>query len=191
VDAVGICNLALGWLGERAITTLDAELGTTEELCARLYPEALRVVLEARAWTFATQRLQLGPAEATGLVDFPSRYPIPTTVIRVLTCDDGTGTQEIEWRREGAYVLTQTSPPTVSAKAIVLVEDPALFSPTFGRALAARIAADLAGPITENRSLAADMEQRYQLELRQAGTRDGLQGTSESTRSSGLAARRW
>lgn len=191
MDAVGICNLALGWLGERAIVALDGTLGTTEDLCERIYPEALRAALEARAWTFATQRLQLAPAEATGLADFPSRYPIPATVIRVLTCDDGSGTQEIEWRREGAYVLTETSPVTLYAKALVLVEDAALFSPGFGRVVAARVAADLAGPITENEELATAMERRYLAELAQAATRDGLQGTSEKVRSSGLAAKRW
>lgn len=191
MDAVGICNLALGWLGERSITALDATLGTVEELCARVYPEALRAALEARAWTFATQRLQLGPVVATGLADFPSKYALPATVIRVVTCDDGSGTQEIEWRREGAFVLTETSPTTLYVKAIVLLEDPALFSPGFGRVVAARVAADLAGPITENPQLALTMERRYQGELAQAAARDGMQGTSERVRSSELAAKRW
>lgn len=193
MDPVGICNLALSWIGQKAITQLDAvnPVSATEELCARVYPEALRAVLEARAWTFATKREELAPAAATGLVDFPSKYPVPATVVRVLTCDDGSGTQEIEWRREGAFVLTETSPTKVYAKVVTLEEDTTKFTPGFGRAVAARVAADIAGTITENRALQELMEERYQFELREAGRRDGMQGTSEKTRSSGLAARRW
>jgi hypothetical protein len=193
VDALGICNLALGWLGQAAITQLNLETpaSTTEELCARLYPEALRAVLEARAWTFATQRLQFEPAAATGLADFPSKYPIPATVVRVLSCDDGGGSNDIEWRREGGYILTETSPTKVYAKAIMLEEDASKFSPSFGRALAARLAADLAMPLTENRARAEFLEAQYLRELMNAARLDGQQGTAEKTRPSGLAARRW
>lgn len=193
MDAVGICNQALGWLGEKAITKLDeaAADSTAEELCARLYPNALRAVLEAKAWTFATERLEFAPAAATGLVDFPSKYPIPATVVRVLSCDDGGGTNELEWRRERAYVLTETSPTKVYAKAIVLVEDASLFPPGFCRALSARLAADLAIPLTENARLEEAMEAKYLRELAVAGRLDGQQGTAERVHTSALAARRW
>lgn len=193
MDPVGICNLALAWIGQKAITQLDVvnPVSATEELCARVYPEALRAVLEARAWTFATKREEFAPATATGLADFPSKYPVPSTIVRVLACDDGSGSYELEWRREGAFVLTQTSPTAVYAKVTTLEEDASKFPPGFGRAVAARVAADIAGAVTENRALQQLMEERFQFELREAGRRDGMQGTSERQRSSGLAARRW
>ena len=193
MDPVGICNLALGWLGSGRLSQLDADspLSTIEELCAEQYPAALRAVLASRAWAFATTRLLLGPASSTGLADFPSAYPIPTTVLRVLACDDGSGVNEIDWRREGRNVLTATSPSQVYAKVVQLLEDAAQFPPSFCRVLAARLAADLAIPVSENRQLAADMEQRYHLELREAARLDGEQGTGEPRRTSGIAAARW
>ena len=193
MDAVGICNMALGWLGANLLQALNAEApsSTAEELCARLYPEAVRSTLEAKAWTFATERLSLAPAEATGLAEFPSRYPLPATVVRVLSCDAGGGANEVEWRREGGYVLTDTSPTTLGAKVILLVEDVAKFSPGFVRAVAARLAADLALPLTENARLEQAMEAKYLRELAEAARLDGQQGTAERTRSSALAARRW
>lgn len=193
MDALEICNTALGWLGEKPIHQLNAEApeSDTEELCARLYPGAVRTVLEAKAWTFATKRIDLAPAELTGRADFPSRYPIPSTVVRVLACDDGSGSYELEWRREGAYVLAETSPTLVVAKVVYLVEDAKLFSPGFARAVAARLAAELALPLTTSGALAAAMEQRYARELGEAGRLDGLQGTSERQRQSSVAARRW
>jgi hypothetical protein len=194
MDPVGICNLALGWLGERAIASLDDEAaasGSREELCARLYPEALRSLLEAKAWTFAVERLELAPAQATGLAEFPSKYLLPATVVRVLSSDDGSGANDLEYRREGGYLFAATSPATLHVRAITLLEDASKYSPGFVRALAARLAADLALPLTESRPLAAAMEEKYERELREAGRLDGQQGTSERQRPSALAARRW
>jgi len=193
VDAVGICNLALGWLGATAITQLNAAdpLSTEEELCSRLYPAAVRSVLEAKPWTWATKREALGPAEATGLPDFPSKYPLPSTVVRVLSCDDGGGANDIEYRREGGYLLTETSPATLFAKVITLEEDPTRFSTGFARAVAARLAADLAMPLTENAGVAKRWEAQYAMELQKAGALDGAQGRSEGSRPSICAARRW
>jgi hypothetical protein len=148
-------------------------------------------VLEARAWTFATTRLEFAPAAATGLADFPSKYPIPATVVRVLSCDDGGGSNEMEWRREGAFVLAQTSPTKVYAKVVTLLEDPTKYPPAFVRAVASRLASDLAVPLTADRALALEMDSRFQRDLAEAGRLDGQQGTSERMRSSGLAARRW
>lgn len=193
MDAVGICNLALGWLGADKISQLDEEapLSTEEELCARLYPAAVRAALEAKPWTWATKRESLGAPAATGLPDFPSKYAIPSTVVRVLMCDDGSGTGDIEWRREGGYVLAETSPTTLYAKVVTLEEDPSKFSPGFIRAVASRLAADLAMPLTENVKVADRFEVRYQVELHKAGAADGAQGRSEGSRPSICAARRW
>lgn len=189
---VDICNMALGWLGQSLLQQLDANAPSSseEELCARLYPEAVRSTLEARAWTFAVQRLSLGPAQATGLDEFPSKYALPATVVRVLSCDAGYGENELEWRREGAYVLTDSSPTALAVKALV---EPASteFSPGFVRAVAARLAADLAIPLTENARRQEAMEAKYRFELSEAGRLDGQQGTAERPRTSQLAAKRW
>ncbi len=189
---VDICNLALGWLGEHLITQLNENnpLSTDEQLCARLYPEAVRSVLEAKAWTFATERLSLAPAASTGRDDFPSKYPLPATVVRVLSVDTGYGENECEWRREGAQVLTDASPTTLAVKALV-EPDPTKFSPGFVRAVAARLAADLAIPVTSNAGLQRAMEAKYLRELALAGRLDGQQGSGERAKSSYCASRRW
>lgn len=198
MNKVGICNMALGWLGARKITQLDevSPLSTEEELCARFYDSALDAVLEARAWTFATKRITAGPAASTGLADFPSKYPIPSTVVRVLSCDDGGGSNLIRWRREGDYILTETSPTTLYAKVVANETDPLIdplrFPPGFARAVAARLAADLAVTMTENVALARHLEEKAARELALAGRYEGIQGTSELQRSDGPAASaRW
>jgi hypothetical protein len=188
MDPVAICNLALGWLGASLVNQLNAEAPETteEELCAANYPAALKAVLEARAWTFATGRLTLEPGEASGVAEYPRRFAIPATAVRVLACDDGSGYFDIAWVREGGYVLTADALDKVYAKAVLLVEDALKFPAEFARAVAARLAADLAVPLTENRSLAADMEARFRLELKKAATHDGMQGRAEQKTSSWL-----
>jgi hypothetical protein len=59
------------------------------------------------------------------------------------------------------------------------VTDTAKFSPLFVQALAARIAADAAIPMTENRQLQVDMWGLYGDKLREAAARDGQQGTND------------
>ncbi len=177
---VEICNLALGFVGAKPIVSLDDAL-TTAELCRTMFAPAARTVMERRAWLFATQRLTLEPGEETGDARWPRRFVLPTTVVRVLGVDSGTGEWTARWVREGQAVLTEDALSTVFVRAVV---DPgegatALWTPGFTRAVALRLAADLAGPIAENASLAARLESQYEAAVRVAGTMDGMQGSSE------------
>lgn len=64
-------------------------------------------------------------------------------------------------------------------------------SANFRRALATRLAADLATSLTENAALAERLEAKYQRELAAAASLDGMQGTSTKRRIvSSLADRR-
>lgn len=182
---VEICNLALGWLGASLVHDLDADPpeSAEAELCAALYDAALRSVLEAKAWTFATSRVALEPGAASGVAEYPTKLPLPATVLRVLEVDDGTGDFALKWVREGDQVLVDDTLAVVYAKAIVLAEDPLKYPPGFARALAFRLAADLAVALTEKAALAASFEERYLEAVARAGALDGAQGSlDEPTR---------
>lgn len=185
---VEICNLALGWLGANLIHDLDADApeSTEAELCSANYDAAVKAVLEAKAWTFATERVDLGAGQESGVAEYPQAYAIPGEVVRVLAVDDGSGTFELGWVREGDQVLVERAVSSASAKAIVLVEDATKYPPSFVRALAYRLAADLAVPITENAKLALAMEQLYGFELKKAGALDGMQGSTKERKTSWL-----
>lgn len=185
---VEICNLALGWLGANLIHALNLEApeSTEEELCAANYPAALRVVLEAKGWTFATERVVIENGEESGVAEYPRRFLVPATVVRVLGADDGSGTFELRWVREGKHVLTADVAGDLHVKAVLLVEDALRFPPAFTRALALRLAADLAIPLTENRARAGELEAQYLREVARAGSLDGSQGSVETKRSTWL-----
>jgi hypothetical protein len=187
-SAVEICNLALGWLGAKLIAALDQEnpASAEEELCAANYGAALKAVLEAKAWTFATARVELEPGEESGIAEYPRRFAIPGTVVRVLAVDDGTGAFDVNWVREGDRLLTDDVLDKAYVKAVLFVEDAAKFTPGFVRALAYRLAADLAMPLTENRARAEAMEALYERALAKGGALDGAQGSPAEKKTSWL-----
>lgn len=184
---VEICNLALAWIGQKPITSLDDE-SVAAELCKAGFAQAARACLERRAWMFATERLTLEPGAETGDARWPRSFVLPATVVRVLGVDDGSGEWAARWVREGQTILTEQDLDRCYVRAVVDTDDTALWSPNFTRAVALRLAADLAGPITENARLADTLKAEYELQVRTAGTLDGMQGSSE-WRLTGPAAR--
>lgn len=181
-----IVNLALALLAEDRVSDLDADPPESPQadLAARAWDSALRTCLEAKAWTFATRWETLDTVEESDAPDMPWRVAIPTTTVRVLEVDDGTGDCSVTWRREDGYVLLPAQVAEVKLQVVFMQEDTSKFSPGFERALAARLAADLAGPLTEKPDLVLAMEQKYLRELASAGARDGKQGSVQKRTSS-------
>jgi hypothetical protein len=174
VDQVGICNLALGWLGEKRITSIDDE-STAARLCKDMWTHALDNMIASREWTFARQRF--GPIAAS--VDVPAfyytkKFQIPSTVLRVLRVEDAYAQALEEWQREGDFIVCFDT--TIYMVALVRVADVSSLPAPFAQALAARIAADLAIPVTQNSDLWAKRVQLAAAELQNAATLDGMQG---------------
>ena len=189
VSEVSICNQALLWLGQETISSFD-DLSTTAQWCRNNYPFIRDAVLESRMWTFATGRAisETANLDAWGK-DYAHNIPFYwMSVFRVYRNNTGpTVGQEqfpVPWRLEGNKVLTQY--PTVYMWGLAYVTDTGRFSPLFVQALAARIAADAAIPLTENRQLQADMWGLYNDKLAEAAARDGQQGTSDTITQSRL-----
>jgi hypothetical protein len=185
VTDVEICNVALGWCGAQLIASLDDD--TTEaRLCKIQYPLSRDCVLEDRAWSFAISRLKLSTPDLTAPVSgYTYAFTLPGDVIRVLRVDDGTGDYLISWVVENRKVLVNTTP--IYLETIIRPESEALFSPAFCQALAARIAADLAVTLAENRQLQSDLWALYEKKIKAAAATDGLQGTSQRVRARRLS----
>lgn len=187
MDPVNVCNIALGQLGEKRLTQFDElnPLSRTEELCTTNYSPAVAAALEAREWTFATEWQKLAKAATAGahpVLDL-TRFLLPSTVLRVVDVDDGSGECALEYQRRGQYLYANVE--ELYVRSVNLVEDPDLWSPTFAFVVALKLAELLAVPVTENAGLEERMELRYQKYLRDAASLDGMQGTAERRRSSG------
>lgn len=187
MDPLAICKRALGWLGQKPIAALD-EKSRNAELCADNFDATRDAVLEAREWTFAVKRFPLEPLEAKPVSGYTTAYQLGGDVLRVLQADVKDGDNRLAWAREGDKILTNSS-GTLYVRALVREADSKKWSPSFRMALAYRLASVLAVPVTENRSLQADLWQLYERELRNAAALDGMQGRNVPRRTS-LSLRR-
>jgi hypothetical protein len=113
-------------------------------------------------------------------------HKIPLNWISVFRCfrNVDNPTQAEGWKREGQFILAKES--TVYLWGIKRVTDTGKFQPMFVQALAARMAAELAIPLSENVTLQGTMWQLYGAKLREAATRDGQQGSNEMIQSNAL-----
>lgn len=194
VSEVSICNQALTWLGQDPLSSLD-DRSATAEWMRNNYPFLRDAVLEERMWTFATRRLR---SETAARDEFDVQYAHDIDsdwlgVYRVYrhmnsALPDAWPTAD-GWRREGDKILTNESVSYLWG--LRRVTDPGKFTGLFTQALAARLAADAAIPLTENRALQADMWNLYQTKLADAAVRDGMQGTAERVGRSSMVTRRY
>jgi hypothetical protein len=187
MDQVGICNLALGWLGVKPITAMD-DATTEAELCDANWDAVRDATLEARQWTFAVERAQLAADASAPVSGWTARYQVPADCIRVLSADLGDDENDIQWQREGQFVVCDEASP-IFIRYLKRVEDTLLWSAGFTMAMAHRLAATLSTPLTENRSLQADLWRLYAVALKEAAALDGMQGKPEQRRTSTLV--RW
>ena len=177
VSEVTICNLALSWLAGNLIISIDDDINEAR-LCKANYELSRDAVLESMVWTFATKRYALTPEVATPAWGYAHQFTIPADVITLLdvtaNSDVANGANDLDWRREGNLILCDVS--KVYVKAIFKQTDPARYPPNFVQAVAARLAAEIAVPLTESRELAIAMEAKYRDRLMIAAGTDGTQG---------------
>ncbi len=210
---VSICNQALGWLGANLITSLNDD-NREAQLCKTNYPDIRNAVLEEREWTFCVRRISLAPLVLEPIYGYTNQFLIPPQVIRILNVPDtrfgdtddnliGTGlggrTEGPDQQPQlGTFRVESIEQPSATGKIILAnvdslflrviwrVTNIGLYTPMFIQALAARIAADLAIPLTQNRTLQKDMWALYGTKLRIAGSMDGIQGKMEIKRSNAV-----
>lgn len=199
---VSICNQAISWLGGTLIISLDQD-STEAKLCKANFEHLRDLVLEAKDWTFATKRLQLAKLGTPPVYGFSAAFAVPSDCIRVLQCspNPSLGTSSTspgpsreslrigdelrtEWQREGQTIVCDED--TMYARYIFRETDPSKFSPGFVQALAARIAWDIANPLTRSNALEEKMQRKYEMAIDDGGIADGLQGRSHKIRSDGL-----
>lgn len=180
-SVVSICNQALYFLGEDAITALDD--GTKAALlCNLLWPEVRDAVLADHPWNCAMIRDELSQDATAPEYGFAYRYVLPTDpyCLRVVETDldvytDGKGDAAYPWKVEGRYLLIDAT--AVYVLYIARVTDVTQYSHQLSRAMAAKMAAELAFPITRNPGIVQGLEELYEQKLSDAKAIDAQEGT--------------
>jgi hypothetical protein len=182
-SAVGICNLALGFLGDEAtVSSIDPPEGSMQaEHCAAFYPVARNIVLTSHEWSFATRRMPLveladeePPAEWAYVYQFPGDCLKPLQVLMEgQTPIDAREKFQVESLADGNRVI-YTNTPDAQLRFIARVDDTTKFGALVELAIARLLASFLAGPIIKGE--AGANVSAAQLLFYAGNTRRGIKG---------------
>lgn len=203
--AVDICNLALSYLGDSAtVASIDPPEGSAQaQHCARFYPMALDLLLEAHQWNFITKRAYLAVVANCYFNEWQFAYALPsdaTDVISVLPKDLYPANQspcgvyatwdyrplefEIDAFRDfqietfkGQQVILSNACDAIARYCVSTVQ-PGMFSALFTDALAWKLASMLAGPLIKGEDGATESKRclaMHAAALEQAKSQDANQ----------------
>ncbi|SEB24794.1 hypothetical protein [Paraburkholderia sartisoli] len=196
---VDICNLALAHLGDRAtVSSISPPEGSAQaEHCARFYPIARDMVLEAHEWGFATKRANLALLTDTPPPGFQFVYQMPVDCRNIIDLIDPNAPTffpidercghwqddaftmpavpyELEARGDGTAVF-YTNLENAIIRYVASVTDTTKFSAQVVDTIAWLLAAYLAGPVIKGdagATMAGACMKAYQISLAQARTND-------------------
>jgi hypothetical protein len=184
-----IANIALGLIGANLVTNVDADDSEEAKQIRIQYDAALNATLEVQEWSFAIKRFEPALVGSAPLYGWTNAFQPPPDIIRVLSCDRQvsggpmTGKYDpgqIDWDFEGGLILTDED--VVYARGISNLVREGDFSPTFVQAFAARLAMMVALPLTQSQQIFQNCGGLFNGLIREAKTRDGMQGRSKRIR---------
>tara|TARA_R100001086_G_scaffold28641_2_gene13152 strand:- start:738 stop:1316 length:579 start_codon:yes stop_codon:yes gene_type:complete len=173
---VSICSNALRRLGDDPITSLTED-SERARLCNAFYEDARDACLRSHPWNFAITRATLTQLSSTPAYGYDYQYALPTDpyCLRVLSMEFEDYIFKIEnLATEGRVLLSNED--TAKILYIARITDTALFDSMFVDTLTAKLAANLAYPITNSVTLQTQMEKLYEIKLSEARSIDGQEG---------------
>jgi len=151
MDQTGICNLALVHVGNRQITSIDAE-EQAARICKALYDQTLDEMLRMHPWNFAIKRATLSAFVDAPLSGWAYQYGLPADFMRSVQLN-GYEADEIrsDYQIENGRLLTDYD--IAQLRYVAKITDPTLYDPLFIEAFALKLASKIAVPLTGNREL--------------------------------------
>lgn len=173
---VSICSNALRRLGDDPITSLTDDTERAR-LCNSFYQDARDACLRSHPWNFAITRASLAKLSDAPAYGFNYQYALPTNpyCLRVLEMEYKDYIFKVEnVATHGRVLLTDEG--TANILYIARITDTNLFDPMFVDVLTAKLAVDLAYPVTNSQQVQTNMQKLYQLKLSEARSIDGQEG---------------
>jgi hypothetical protein len=172
-STIDLCNSALTLLGQPTISSLS-DNNRIAKLANQRYYYCIDAALRAHPWKCALERKDLVADSTAPAFGYDYRFALPTLpwCLRALEMQD----KDYIFKIEGRYLLTDESEASIKYIARIAVGsmDSLLFE-----AVAARIAADLAFPLTNSTSLADQAWRAYKDKLNEAQDIDSQEGSSD------------
>jgi hypothetical protein len=172
ISAVDICNLALDLIGQGPPIVSFDEGSNLANTFKRRYPLSRNEVLRIHPWNFAIHRENLVQLTETPDSGYTYQYQLPVDplCLRVL---EVTNVVNPDYRIEGDRLLTNET--EVSIRYIKEVVDTSKFDSLFCKALALRIASDIAFQVTQDHHTEQAMEMKFEMYINRAMGKDNLE----------------
>ena len=185
-----IGNLTLSWLAQNLMLSIDDDTKQARAIKAN-FQFSLDSVLEEGEWSFATSRFVWSTPNADAPAwGYKYYFAVPSTELKVIFVSDKAeeNDYEFDYRVEAGGIACDSS--KIYVKTITSIKDTSKFSNMFNQCLAARMAYDLAIPLTESQKKESTMYAIYQDKLALALESDGSQGKHPRTNKTALVRRR-
>lgn len=166
---VEIINLALTQIGSARIASITEDSEQAKKANA-VYDLIRDEVMAAHPWNFAIERTSLAVLDSTPEFDYDYQFLLPSDCLRVL----GTDAAKDDYKVCGQNILYNSD--SIKIKYIKKITDTTKYSPGFNIALSARLAAELAYPIADSRTLSEEMFKLYIDKLKIAKSQDSQEG---------------
>jgi len=177
---VSICSNALRRLGDSPITSLTED-SERARLCNAFYEPSRDAILRSHTWNFAINRATLAKLSSAPAFEYAFQYALPTDpfCLRVLKMEF----EDYEFKVEnlagqGRVLLTNEGEANIIY--IARVTDPSLFDSMFVDVLTAKLAVDLAYPVTNSTGLQKKKKKLFERKLSDARSLDSTEGTTDS-----------
>lgn len=166
--------MALSKLGEDSITALT-EASEPGRQCNLVYVPIRNTVLRAFPWGFAIKRVQLAASSDAPVFGYTHKYALPSGCLKIVGFSPEA--DDIEYKVENGFILTDET--SVYLRYVSEETNTNLYDPLFVEALAARIAAEIALPLTDSTSKMNAMFSLYDMKLSEAKSMSSQEGTPE------------
>lgn len=169
-----IASNALLLLGDKYIADLNED-SDRAQLVRSLYDQCRDAVIRAHTWGCCTKRVILSPMSTAPEFEWGYQFQLPSDCLRVIAIDfNGVF---MDYKVEGKKVLADTN--VLYLRYLFQNDDPSSYDAGFCDVLVARLAAEMAYPITKSASMKQQMDQAYLFKLRQARSADGQEGVTD------------
>lgn len=183
-NQVAIYNMAIGMVGGNRITSLaDDESGSVE--CAILnevWTTAVDDAIAGRDWSFArtVAKLAVVPDPLVGLGQNRACFQLPIDAATLRQVDDNldfSSNPTYVWEIQGRVIVVDSSVgATLWGRYTKITRDVSLFDGPFVTCLVARLAAELALPITNSKVTFELLWNLYAKRLQNSTTTNSMQG---------------
>lgn len=171
VTNVSIANRALTLLSASRITALTQASEEARKVNA-IFEDTRDALLSEHNWNFAVKERAVSLLSTAPILDdWSFCYQIPSDCIRVIRMSN-----DESFTIKGTAIYSNSDDARIEY--VSRETDPTKFSRGFIKAFASRLAADLAFGITQNATLATNMDATAQRDLKEAKWSDAQEGNS-------------